>query len=236
MIISACSKEVVEPPPSTTCAALPPWPANIVAILFDDFERPNQLGLGRPISGTSWTLYGPDTITRGRIENGSYTAGPPMGPPGNLVYAATFVEKAPDLIVAHFNFVTTTNSGGTDGGIAILSTTDPPPGKLWKNMLHLSITTGTWVLSIYRNGVPHLLSNGTSAGVFSLVPDGRTYNLFMQVKGDTVQLYLPTGEIVQACDPEVSDVHGNQLIFEHIYTNQSVHYGRFDLVGAFLNP
>ncbi|HUQ18775.1 MAG TPA: hypothetical protein VM099_04100 [Gemmatimonadaceae bacterium] len=239
LVASACKgTSDPPPPPADVCPVLPHWTNGIVPILFDDFERPNQIGLGTPHEGTSWTLYGPGSVGLARIENGSYMGGPPApGPSGNLVYAASFLVSAPEFFGAQFSFVTTANAGGQDGEIAMMSSSDGPPGKaLWQNILHMVVSPTSWVLTVYRNGVPHLLKTGTSAGLLTLVPDGRQYEMRLQVLGDTVQVYLPNGNVVQACDPDVSDAHGNQLIFEHVYTNQSAHYGRFDTVFGFIEP
>lgn len=239
LLSSGCKGTSEPPPPPDVCSApvLPHWTNNIFPTLFDDFERPDQVGLGTPEEGTSWTLYGPGSVGMARIENGYYTGGPPAPAQANLVYAASFLEGPPEFFGAQFSFITTTNSGGADGLIAIISSSDPPPGKvLWRNMLHLVVSPKEWVLTVYRNGVPHLLKTGTSAGVLPLVADGRQYEIRVQVIGDNVQVYLPNGDVVQACDPDVSDVHGNQLIYEHVYTDQSPHYGRFDLVYGFVEP
>lgn len=195
-------------------------------IAADDFERPDGMGLGVAPTGQPWIITGAGYL-QARIEDGRFTEGAPVD--ANVVYGALFSDRAPVRIGGSFSFVRGPSSNA--GIIALISSSDPD--LTLSHMVHLIVSVTSWRLTTW---------NGTDQDrEFAEQPlprnfreplkaDGSVYQVWMNIRGDSVELELPDGTTASYRDPLVSELAGKQTIWELPYDAQTAEIPRWESV------
>jgi hypothetical protein len=194
----------------------------------DDFDRPDQVGLGVAPSGQPWTVTGPG-YQAASIESGRLTAGAPAS--DNIVYAGLATLATPVRVGGTFSFVA--GPGSDVAPIALISSSDA--SFHLERMVHLIVTPDGWRLTTW-NGVAQdvAFQEGPSVETFPrrLATDGTVYAVWMTIDGDRVQLELPLGIVAAYRDPLVPELAGPLSIWELLYSAASADVPRWESVAA----
>src|SRR5258708_532810 len=171
-------------------------------LFFDDFNRPDQKGLGAAPSGQTWMLTGA-SAANAAIVSRRYVLN--TGSAGGTVYAFAPLASAPMTVGGKFSFVPNGGASGTNVAIMFQGDTN----NLLTKMIHLIVSrtgvTLTWWNGANQNNIPQYVSK--VAYKSTLANDGTVYSVSMTVDGNWVYVYLPEGSVFVAYDPNFSIVY-----------------------------
>lgn len=219
-----------------------PFANAVIREFYDDFERPDQIGLGVSTSGHPWYFQGQH---EGRIVSGRYQGEDLATEPEAYIAVYERIEMAspPVRRTAKVSYMGTT---GQHVGNAMISTDDPEqsfPGLAFRNMLHPSVGASLYFFSVYEwagdhaevtylfSGLWPLVEGAThfdaTFGYNQLYTDGRVYDVIMDVDviASALRIRVSIGDIAivdqTVVDPRVATMHGRFLIWQ---VQQGVEY------------
>ncbi len=198
--------------------------------LSDDFQRPDASGLsslGKATTGQLWILTGPGAFN-GAIESGRFTAGPPAT--ADVVYAYMQLNHKPRKIRFRFSFVALT--GASEPVIAVASSSDAALNIPTLHALHFVSSATYYHLTLYDGTGYRDLASGVAFGAYThrLAADGTEYESTITLDGDNVTIALPDSTTFHGSDPQISDVTGKLVFFEHVYNSTSSLKSRLESV------
>ena len=117
----------------------------------------------------------------------------------------------------------------TDPGavIALLASNNSTNRLL--DMVHLVVSMTGWALSIRKDGGSF---NEIGSGTYTQLSTNTDYTVSMAIDGDTVTIYLPTGDIETVTHCDVGEVNGRYIAFELLTYTADEHEPRFKEVLA----
>jgi hypothetical protein len=208
-------------------------PLNI--IFSDNFERPDQSGLGSTPQGQIWTVTGRGSAAIA-ISGHHYIDGPPAD--DNCSYAGIQMNRQPIRLGGKFSFLPSGTGGTGYSALALMSSKDN--GLALQNVVHLNVATYALGLTWYQGtsrGIVPASCNGTQTGehyfAVPLLTDGTSYPIYMTIDGDKVTVDGPDGSTMVCTDPHFSQVAGTFGIWELQYSSNDNSVPRWDKAEAF---
>jgi len=185
-------------------------------LAFDDFERPDQTGLGTSPTGQAWSITGAGAATAA-IVSGRYVND------GNS-YATVDLSEPPVKIGGKFSFVA---GGGADttAGMALILAFQGGAGLL-NDMVHLffdydSCRLSLWTSAATGNAVAvdsEMAAPSFPADTVLALTPGVEYEVQMTIVDDQVHVeFLQAGtviRVIEASDPRVSTLVGSTPIWQ----------------------
>lgn len=177
-----------------------------ILIMEDDFERPDQTGLGVAPTGQMWQLTGPGAPTAG-ISSGDYVV-------SANTYAYSPISEG--IVPLRMDVAFSLN---TAGDAVVLHNTADYPNVGLQRMVHWLIQQNSWSLTWWDQPAGFqnkLFAEGTSIAVHSLSL-GVSYTASMEIRGREVTLTLPGGGVVKAADDNIvtRSLHGRAAIWQN---------------------
>lgn len=160
-------------------------------IFFDNFERPDQAGLGIAPTGQIWQLTGPGAGTAG-ISDGAYVV-----TANTYAYIPLNIIGQPHIVRGKFVL-------NTIGDVVVLFSSGDYPTVLLDKMIHLLIQQTSYHLTWWDQaaGQSNRLFAWTDAtGAISL-DLGIEYEVIMQIRGAYVYTQVP-GQTATWYDPNI---------------------------------
>lgn len=207
-------------------ATAPVIPCPLSTIAADDFERPDGMGLGVAPTGQPWIISGAGYL-QARIKDGRFTEG--SADEANVVYAALFDTAPPRRIGGTFSFVPGLGAGA--GIVALMSSSDAD--LTLGHMVHLIVGLTGWRLTTWNGAEQDReLAEQPAPRDFRepLKADGTVYHVWMNIRGDSVELELPDGTTASYRDPLVRELAGKQTIWELPYDARTAEIPRWESV------
>jgi hypothetical protein len=206
--------------------------ANLARLLADDFDRPDQQGLGVTPDGQAWLITGPGYLNVA-IKDGRYVGGPPELD-NNVSYAGLLTIQQAVRFGGRYSFVPSGTGGSHAPLVALISSNDT--AFTLKRMVHLIASRNGVVLTWWEeNDQNNLPAECVGSRDFSapLSNDGTAFPLYMTIRGSTVTVDKPDGTQLICSDPHFSLLAGTLSIWELAYGSADSDVPRWDEVQAF---
>jgi hypothetical protein len=209
----------------------------LVPLLVDDFDRPDQQGLGTTPQGQVWRLTG-QGYQLVAIQDGRYVGGlaGAINPDPNVSYAGFEMNGKPTRLGGRISFVPSGTGGPDAPVVALISSSD---SVTWLGrMVHLIASRYgvglTWWREYPNQNNPPAQCVGSTVFAAPLAIDGTSYPLYMTLRGDTVTVDKPDGTQLICTDPNFSQLAGTVGVWELAYNRNASYVPRWDKVEAFM--
>jgi hypothetical protein len=186
----------------------------VCSLFFDNFNRPDQVGLGVAPNTVSWLVSGQGAATIAIANHRFVDGSPTLG--NRVAYALMSLGGTPTRLGGSFIFLPFPGSGSDRSAVALISTLDT--GITFAHAVHLVVDRYDAALTYYLSGVSHQPASCAAgpAAFFAnpLLTDGTPYDVEMTISGSHVVVALPQGQILDCTDAQFAVLGGAQAMWE----------------------
>ncbi len=186
----------------------------VCSLFFDNFNRPDQIGLGVAPNTVSWLVSGQGAATVAIANHQFVDGSPALG--NRVAYALMSLGAQPSRLGGRFSFLPFSGSGSDHSAVALISTLDT--GITFAHAVHLVVDRYDAALSYYISGVSHQPESCAAGPVAffanPLLADGTPYDVEITLSGSHVVVALPQGQILDCTDAQFALLGGPQAMWE----------------------